>query len=43
MSTDAEALTAVIRSVTDLWPEPLDEVHDIPPVVNAVLAAGWHR
>lgn len=36
-----EALTAAIRSVTDLWDEPLDDVHDIPPIVNAVLAAGF--
>jgi hypothetical protein len=37
--TQAEVLAAAIRSVTDLWDEPLDEVHDIPPIVNAILAA----
>lgn len=36
-------LDATIRSVTDLWPEPLDEVHDIPPLRNAILAAGFRR
>lgn len=37
-------ITSAIRSVTDSWDEPLDEVHDIPPIVNAIvaaLAAGW--
>jgi hypothetical protein len=33
-----DAITEAIRSVTDNWDEPLDEVHDIPPIVNAVLA-----
>lgn len=37
MVTRAE-LTEVIRSVTYLWDEPLDEVHDIPPIVNALAA-----
>jgi hypothetical protein len=36
--TLAEVLAEAIRSVTDLWDEPLDEVHDIPPIVNAILA-----
>ena len=31
-------LTAAIRAVTDAWEEPLDEVHDVPQVVNSVLA-----
>jgi hypothetical protein len=43
MSTDEirEALARTIAEVTDQWDEPLDEVHDIPQIVNAVLAAGW--
>jgi hypothetical protein len=38
---DTETLAEVIRSVTDLWDEPLDEVHDIPGIVNAILASNW--
>ena len=40
---DAVDLARVIAGVTDLWDEPLDEVHDIPQIVNAILAAGWTR
>ena len=40
MSEQRTDLTEVIRSVTDLWDEPLDEVHDIPEIVNAILASG---
>lgn len=40
-STARADLTTTIRSVTDTWDEPLDEVHDIAPVVNAILAAQW--
>lgn len=40
-ASNSDALTAIVRSVTDTWDEPLDEVHDIPPIVNAILAAGW--
>lgn len=36
----SEELTSVIRAVTDLWDEPLDEVHDLPQIVNALLASG---
>ena len=36
-------LTKVIKSVTDLWDEPLDDVHDLPQIVNAILAAGYSR
>jgi hypothetical protein len=36
---DRRVLTNVIRSVTDQWDEPLDEVHDIPQIVNAILVA----
>lgn len=40
MSTaDRETLTRAICAVTDLWAEPLDDVHDVPQIVNAVLAA----
>lgn len=28
-----------IRAVTDGWAEPLDEVHDVPQIVNAILAS----
>lgn len=35
-----DLLTQIIRSVTDLWDEPLDDVHDIPPIVTALLASG---
>jgi hypothetical protein len=40
---DASDLARVIAGTTDLWDEPLDEVHDIPQIVNAILAAGWTR
>lgn len=39
--TDRDTLTKIIRSVTDRWDEPLDEVHDVPQIVNAILAADW--
>ena len=39
MSTiDRSELARVIRNVTDAWEEPLDEVHDVPQIVNAILA-----
>lgn len=37
--TPRDLLTSVVRSVTDLWDEPLDEVHDVPQIVNAILAS----
>ncbi len=40
---ESQAMAEAIRSVTDLWDEPLDEVRDVPQVVNALIAAGWHR
>lgn len=40
---EREALTVAIQSVTGLWDEPLDEVHDVPQIVNALLAAGYRR
>lgn len=36
-----KTMAEVIRSVTDLWDEPLDEVHDIPQIVAALTAAGF--
>lgn len=38
MSTERDELANVIGAVTDNWDEPLDEVHDIPGIANAVLA-----
>lgn len=38
MSNVRDELTAVICAVTNNWDEPLDEVHDVPQIVNAVLA-----
>ena len=35
---DEDALAEVIGRVTDLWDEPLDEVHDIPQIARAVAA-----
>jgi hypothetical protein len=40
---ERDDLTAVIRSVTDTWDEPLDEVHDVRQIVNAVIAAGYRH
>ena len=37
-SATREEVTRAIRSVTDRWDEPLDEVHDVPPVADALLA-----
>ena len=37
-STTREEVTRAIRSVTDRWDEPLDEVHDVPPIADAILA-----
>lgn len=34
-------LSKTIAEVTDLWDEPLDEVHDLPQIVNAILASDW--
>ncbi len=36
-----DALASLIQSVTDLWDEPLDDVRDIPQIVNAILASSW--
>ncbi len=35
---DEDKLAEVIASVTDLWDDPLDEVHDIPQIARAVAA-----
>ena len=37
-SATREEVTRAIRSVTDRWDEPLDEVHDVPPIADAILA-----
>lgn len=37
-SITSEEVDLAIASVTDNWDEPLDEVHDIPPIRNAILA-----
>ena len=37
-SATREAVAEAIRSVTDLWDEPLDEVRDVPPIADALLA-----
>ena len=37
-SATREEVTRAIRSVTDRWDEPLDEVHDVPPIADALLA-----
>lgn len=36
-----DRLAQVIQSVTDNWDEPLDDLHDVRPIVNAILADGW--
>jgi hypothetical protein len=45
MSRDYDAAKAdlmqIIRTVTDQWDEPLDEVHDVPQIANAIISAGW--
>jgi hypothetical protein len=41
MTDEQAALAKIIAGVTDLWDEPLDEVHDIPQIVNAILASPW--
>lgn len=38
---DEDKLTEVIARVTDMWDDPLDEVHDIPQIARAVAA--WLR
>ena len=37
-SATRDEVARAIRSVTDHWDEPLDEVHDVPPVADALLA-----
>ena len=37
-SATRDGVARAIRSVTDHWDEPLDEVHDVPPVADALLA-----
>lgn len=43
MSAADEELDRIICEVTDLWDEPLDEVHDVPQIRNAILAAGYRK
>lgn len=41
MSTTEETKQQIIEEigkVTNAWDEPLDEVHDIPPIANALMA-----
>ena len=37
-SATRDGVAEAIRSVTDRWDEPLDEVHDVPPIADAILA-----
>lgn len=37
-SATRDEVARAIRSVTDRWDEPLDEVHDVPLVADALLA-----
>lgn len=34
-----DELARTIHAVTDSWDEPLDEVHDVPWIVSAILAS----
>jgi hypothetical protein len=43
LSDARDVLVKIVATVTDGWDEPLDEVHDIPQIVNAILAAGWRH
>lgn len=37
-SATRDEVARAVRSVTDHWDEPLDEVHDVPPIADALLA-----
>ena len=37
-SATRNEVARAIRSVTDRWDEPLDKIHDVPPIANAILA-----
>ena len=37
-SATRDEMARAVRSVTDHWDEPLDEVHDVPPIADALLA-----
>ena len=37
-SATRDEVARAVRSVTDRWDEPLDEVHDVPPIADALLA-----
>lgn len=43
MTAEEAELDRIISEVTDLWDEPLDEVHDVPKIRNAILAAGYRK
>lgn len=43
MNTQRDELAKTVREVTDLWEEPLDDVHDVPQIVNAILADGYSK
>lgn len=43
VAESVETLAEAIRAVTDLWDEPLDEVRDVPQIVNALIASGVVR
>ena len=38
-----EQAEQAIKTVTDRWDEPLDEVHDIPQITRALATAGLLR
>ncbi len=38
-TTLRDRLTAAIYNAAASWDEPLDDEHDVPQIVNAVLAA----
>jgi hypothetical protein len=38
-----EQLMKDIAEVTDECDEPLDRVHDLPPVVDHLIALGWRK
>lgn len=37
-SATRDEVARAVRSVTDHWDEPLDEVHDVPPIADTLLA-----
>lgn len=43
MTKAQKDLETIIYNATNNWDEPLDEVHDIPQISNAIIAAGWQE